>query len=390
MSESGGDMPSRRVGGLLPMALMAAIGSLAVHMLVPALPLVARDLQADEPTIQLTVTLYLVGLGIGQLVAGPVADRLGRRPVLLAGLIVCLAGLLISFGASDATVLIVGRVVTALGGAAAIVSVRAMVADSAAGADATAQLAILTSVVLLSPTLSPVIGGALADAGGWRLIFACLASCAAALIVIAWRRLPETHLQGGARRSPVHDFAQLLGTARFLRFAVAVALSRCALYLFLSASPFLLTERWGLTPSEAGFCCLLVAAAGVGGTLIVRRLRSGGAGFRVGLALAVAGSALMLALGLAGFDGPMTLIAPMIIVGLGTGIAAPAGIAGVMQCVPGLAATSTSLAGALQMVISGAAATIATQMHIAKPSWLAAAILAAAAAAFLAAPTDED
>jgi len=370
------------------LAATGALGSMAVHMFVPSMPLVARDLGARHETIQLAITLYLVGMGLGQLVAGPFADRNGRRPVLICGLLLFTAGTVGCMLAGSGLQLIISRLVQATGAAAVLVAVRAIVADLTERREAAARVAMLMTAQLVSPALSPLLGGAIATVGGWRAIFGVLgvAGLLASLACFTWitetrrERHPDNQLR------LMRSFTRLLGNTRFLRFAAGVACSSCALYVFLSASSFLLLDRYGLGTGQAGVCYAIVALASIGGTFLVRHLELRGGAFRLGLLASSAGGALLIGLASAGCDGPVSLIGPMSLVGLGGGIAAPAGIAGAMHAEEGLEGTAASMAGALQMFVSGATTSIIVHAHLASTLSIAVAIMAAGITGLLVAP----
>lgn len=386
-----GSPPARRRltrGMIFLLAAVGALGSMAIHMFVPAMPIVASDLHALPATVQLAVTLYLVGLGLGQLIAGPAADRLGRRPVLLTGLLLFVAGAVAAAATRDVTLLLAARLVQALGAAAGVVTTRAIVADLSERHEAASKLATLITVVLISPAASPLLGGAIAALGGWRAIFWVLAGCGVAGLLATLALIGETWRPDAARQAEktVQAYARLLRNRRFLRYAGAIACSSCALYIFLSASSFLLIARYGLGPEEAGLCYFLVAGAGIAGTFAVGALEKRGGAFRWGLFGATLGGGLMLVAATLGFDGPVALMAPMVVMGLGTGIAAPAGVAGAMHAEEGLVGTGASLAGALQMMVSGLTTSLIAQAHLETLGAIAICIFAASLLGLFLAP----
>lgn len=160
---------------ILTLAAIAAMGSMAIHMLVPALPLIAADFAIGEARAQQVVSAYLAGLAGGQLVAGPLVDRLGRRPVMLAGLALYILGAAASAFAPQPEWLLLARLVQAAGGACGVVTARVMVGDVFGSARAAGVQATLMTIVLISPAIAPVIGGTIADLAGWRAGGRCLA-----------------------------------------------------------------------------------------------------------------------------------------------------------------------------------------------------------------------
>jgi DHA1 family bicyclomycin/chloramphenicol resistance-like MFS transporter len=143
------------------LASVAALGSMAIHMLVPALPVLAGELGLNPARAQQVVSVYLGGLACGQLIAGPVADRWGRRPVLLLGLACYMLGAAGGALAANFPLLLGARLLQAMGGAAGVVASRVMVGDLFDRAEAASRQATLMTIVLLSPAISPVIGGSL-------------------------------------------------------------------------------------------------------------------------------------------------------------------------------------------------------------------------------------
>lgn len=364
----------------MSLAAVGALGSLAIHMFVPAMPQVATDLHASPAMIEFAVTIYLIGLGTGQLVAGPISDRIGRRPVLIGGLILFTLAAAGCALASSAWMLLAFRAVQALGAAAGILSVRAIVADLSENHEVAAKMAALMAVLLISPAISPLIGGLIASSlGGWRVIFAVLALWGATATTGCYLFLPETAVRYRDRDVPVATYFRLLRNSRFLCFAGGIACSSCALYIFLAASPFLFVDRYGMALGHTGICYIPVACASIAATFLVGRVETLGGAFWLGLASIVIGAALLVAIALARLDNPVTLVGAMMFVGFGCGLAGPAGLAGAIRAEEGAAGTSASLAGALQMIVSGGTASLIARLSIGTPLAMAIAILAVSA-----------
>lgn len=358
---------------ILVLAAISAMGSMATHMVVPALPGLAADLRVSPGTAQQVISFYLFGLAGGQLLAGPAVDTLGRRPVLLAGILLfTVAAILASFSQGPAS-LLGARLFQALGAAAGLVTSRVMVGDLFDKAEAARRQASLMGIVLLSPALAPVLGGLIAGQYGWRPVFWLLAAAGLAVLAISALRVPET-LRKGARANAstgmLHRYRHLLCHMRFLRVTVAVGASSAALYMFLTVAPFLLIEGWGLTEEQAGLCFLLVAGGGILGTLLVGRIERHTPPLPVGLAISAAGAFTALALALlpAAWTGWPALIAPMSFMTVGAGISAPSGFAAIVHAEEGMAGTAVSLAGAIQMGSSGLGAFIIS--HVGHPTQL--------------------
>jgi DHA1 family bicyclomycin/chloramphenicol resistance-like MFS transporter len=372
---------------LLLLAALSALGSLAIHMLVPALPAIARDLRSSDAEIQSALTVYLLALGCGQLIAGPASDIAGRRPVLLLGSILFAAGSAGAALADNVSLLIGARVVQALGGASGLVAARTILSDLTDPRDAAGRLAMLTTVVLVSPALSPVAGGLLTAQWGWRSIFILLTLLGLCALLAGIGMVRETSMQNRVRtRHLLPAYVRLFRNPRFTRYCVTSAAASCALYLFLAGSAFLLNSRYGLSPAEAGICYFLIASAAIAGTFCVAHLERGGGAVRPGAGAIIAGGALMLLLWGLGAASLAALIGPMLFVGFGGGIVVPACIAGAMHAEEGLAGTGASLAGAFQMSATGLLTTLAVYLHQGSVPSLGLGICAVGAVALLAAP----
>lgn len=350
---------------ILLLAGVAAMGSMAIHMLVPALPMIAVDFGIGPAAAQQIVGVYLFGLGAGQLIAGQFVDRAGRRPVLLAGLIAYAAGALGAYLSPALPVLLAARILQAAGGAAGLVSARVIVGDSAAPGEGAARQATLMMVVLVSPALSPAIGGLIAAAVGWRAIFAVLGAASLAALSGVWVAVTETRPEraervpgSGLAASLLTSYAKLLADRRFIGAAGTLGAMSSALYMFLANAPFLLIRVYGLSPQQAGFAFVVIAAGAILGTRLVAMLERRTDALTAGVALGMTGTVAALAIALAGLSGPVALIAPLTLLGVGAGVAGPAGISRAIGVNAALAGTAASLAGAGQMLISGCSITL--------------------------------
>lgn len=335
---------------ILTLAAIAAMGSLATQMVVPALPSIAHDFSASPVASQKVIGIYLAGLATGQLFAGPLADRFGRRPVMVGGLVLFVIGSIAAAGAQGLGWLLAGRLVQALGGAGGIITARVMVGDLFPPEEVAERQATMMSVVLLSPAAAPVVGGAITEWIGWRPIFILLAITGLLVGLIVRFRISESRRQVTAPARNVAQAWKLLAvTPRFTGHALAMALASSSLYAFLAAAPFLMAREHGIGPRDTGLLLLLVAAAGIVGTKFVRRINRSGRGAIRGAAIISAGALLLLAGALLHIDSLAALLLPMGIMGFGTGVLGPSTISQIMLSRPGLEGTATSLAGAIQM-----------------------------------------
>jgi MFS transporter, DHA1 family, multidrug resistance protein len=314
--------------------------ALAIHMLVPALPTVVSELGIGEASAQQLVGIYLIGLGLGQLVAGPLADRFGRRPVMLGGLILYIVGALIAAIGTALPVLLSARLVQALGGAAGLVASRVMIGDIFGQREAAGRQATLMAIVTISPALAPVVGGALTDFLGWRSIPGVLCAIAILAFIAAYTKLQETRpatTHGHSSKQLIPGYMRLLKHRHFLLTTIALATSGSSLYLYLAAAPFLLAGA-GLSPTLAGSSLFLVAASIVVGTRLLRHAQRRGDAVLYGTLSATVGGALVLVLALCGATSPAALLLPVTLIGFFTPFTMTrVGVALVLSLILGLA-----------------------------------------------------
>jgi DHA1 family bicyclomycin/chloramphenicol resistance-like MFS transporter len=337
------------------LALVTAIAPAALHMLVPALPMLAVVFHAAPGAVQLVLTLFLAGIAVGQLVYGPVSDRFGRRPVLLAGLTLFVGGTVLCGLAWSLPVLIVGRTLAAMGGCAGMVLGRAIVRDVYDRERSARALATIMMVMSLAPSLSPAIGAYLAQWVGWRADFVLLGAVGATVLILTAVKLEETHMPASVDLvSMIGSLVLLLRSPAFLSFVVATAFTSASWFTFLAAAPYLLAERLHEPPSTYGLMILLPMAGYVLGNASVVRLSvllGSTRLFVVGLALSLA-SGVMLAIWCLADLTPWALFVPMAISSIGNGLSQPAGVAAGLSVYPRIAGAASGLMGFAQMMIA--------------------------------------
>ncbi|WP_426324060.1 multidrug effflux MFS transporter [Microbacterium sp. E-13] len=359
---------------LLTLALLAAISPLATAMYLPALPAMAAELGTDAPTLQLTVTAFMVGLAVGQVVLGPLSDRVGRRPVLLVGTSVCVVASLACALAPGIHLLIAARLVQGLAGAAGIVLGRAIVADTVHGEAAARAFSLLMAIGAIAPVVAPLLGGPLAESSGWRGVFAALTGLAALMLLAAIVLLPET-LPAGRRRareaaSGRNEAWAIVRRPRFIGYTVVLVFAYATLIAYVAASPFVLQEGFGLAP---GAFALAFAANAVGLTLASftsarlvrrippRRLLAAGITAEAAAVLVLLGAALA-----------RTLTAPLLLVLLWLSVACLGFVMGnatslAMDEAGRGAGSASALLGASQFGLAALAAPVATSGTIGSP-----------------------
>jgi DHA1 family bicyclomycin/chloramphenicol resistance-like MFS transporter len=342
---------------LVLLSAVTALGFCALHMVVPALPLLVPVFDDSPARVQLVLTLYLAGIAAGQLVYGPLSDRFGRRPVLIAGLALFLAGTLLCAAAWSLTALIVGRLLQALGACAGIVLARAIIRDVYEREAAARGLALVMMAMSLAPAVSPAFGAYLAEWFDWRAIFVLLGALGAIVFAATLVRLPETNFHrvsldlAGMGRTAI----LLLRSPAFIAFALCSACTSASWFTFIAAAPQLLAHALGEPPSTYGLMILLPMAAYMLGNAAAARfaLRFGSLALVVcGRALAfVAAVAMALWWLAAGLD-VWVLFVPIALSSIGDGLSQPSAMAAGLSIYPRLAGTASGLMGFTQMIVA--------------------------------------
>jgi DHA1 family bicyclomycin/chloramphenicol resistance-like MFS transporter len=239
------------------LAAMSAFGPLATDMYLPAFPAIATGLAADPSAVQKTLAAFFAGMGIAQLVFGPLADRLGRRPPLLVGLGIFV---LASVGCSltgDVGWLTFWRFVQGLGGCAGMVMARAIVRDLTEGPATIRLMSRLMLVVTLAPILAPSIGSLLLGLGGWRAIFWALAAYGSGLAVVVTLLLRESLPPERRRRDSLLGilsvYGRMLSNRRFMGLTLAGVVPMAGMFAYIAGSPFVFMEFHGVSPRNYGF-----------------------------------------------------------------------------------------------------------------------------------------
>jgi MFS transporter, DHA1 family, multidrug resistance protein len=342
---------------------MAGMSSLSLNILVPAMPGLATKLAADPARVQLTVSLYLMGLAVAQLVFGPLSDRFGRRPVVLAGLaLATVASTAAIFAASIAT-LVIARVAQSLGASTGQTIGRAIIRDLYDRQHAASMIGLVTSVVVLMPMIAPLIGGILDTLFGWEAIFAFTAAVSFAICAWAMLGLPETRNLSLGPNSERHfraDLAALAASPRFFGYALCAGLGSAPFFSFLGAAPHVVVSMLGRTSAEYGLWFFVPSIGFMAGNFAVSRLTTR---FGIdaliwwGIALTIAGCLLNVAVyvALPGWE-MATIFLPQIVIGFGNGLLLPTSIAGAVSIRPQVAGTASGVTGFVQMGIAAVAA----------------------------------
>jgi len=351
--------PARTV---VVLGLLSTFGPLSLDLYLPALPQLADDLGASASLAQLSITACLVGLAVGQLVAGPLSDRLGRRRPLIVGLVAFLLASVACALAPSAAVLVLLRLVQGLAGAAGIVISRAIARDLYSGRALMIFFSRLLLVAGLAPVIAPVLGGQLTRIMTWRGIFGVLAGFGAVLLLAGLFGLketlpPERRIVGSFRRT-LQAYNTLLHDRFFVGCALSSGLAGASMFAYIAGSTFVLQRIYGMSPQGFSlvFGCIslgLVAAAQGGARLALVWPLPRVLGF--GLTINFLGATALLITVISGL--PLgALIGALVIMVCAVGLIFPTANALAMADYPDLAGTASSLQGLSQFVFGAVAA----------------------------------
>ena len=354
------------------LAVLMAIGPLSVDLYLPSLPDIGRALDATTADVQLTISSYLIGFAVGQIVYGPVSDIFGRKKILLGALVIfCLATLACAC-APSITVLIAARVVQALGSSGAIVLARAVVRDLYSGPRAGRELALMGMIMGIAPIGAPMIGGVLETAFGWQACFLFVFAGGVMAFCAVWWLLPETLRHKQSARLEIAELVGAYGlVARdrgFLAHSALVSSSFAGLFAFISGASFVLQDFFALTP--IGFSLAFAAASAgniIGASLAAKFVMRAGLDRTIGagaLAQCVGGAGTLVATALMPTSAVAFLV-PMTLYMIGLGLAMPQALAGALQPFPRYAGTASSLVGMSQQTIAALAGAVVGQMLVA-------------------------
>jgi MFS transporter, DHA1 family, multidrug resistance protein len=334
---------------------VAAVSPLGINMYLPSMPGMARAFGVDFTTIQLTLSLYLAAMAVGQLLIGSLSDRFGRRPVLLTGLLVFMIGSIVCLSAQNVSVLIVGRVVQAIGGCAGITLSRAIVRDLYGRNQVASMIGYVTMGMAVAPMMAPTIGGVLDTLYGWRASFGFLTIFGGLALLFAFRSLAETnHNRGvaGSLRQLGRGYASLFNSRLFWGYTLAASFISAVFFAFLAGAPYVMIELMGRSPAEYGFYFAIVPSGYILGNFATGRLASRIGPNRmilIGTLMALVSVAAMAAGFATGVLHPLALFGPMFFIGVGNGLVLPNGIAGAVSVRPDVAGAAAGLSGSLQI-----------------------------------------
>ena len=360
-----------RVPLIIPAVLISASAAsiLSTDLYTPSLPHLPAYFDTDAESVQLTLSLNLLSFALAQLLYGPLSDRFGRRPVLLAGM---LAFVLCSLGcalAQSVEALIVARTLQGITAATEAVVALAVIRDLYDDESGVRVLGAYGMTVALAPAVGPIIGGYVHVWQGWRANFILLAVVAAVVVALVWRFLPETTTPDRAAMRPrrlLDDYWALFRTRRYLVTALVLGATLGALFGFITAAPFILIDRLGVRTQDFGYYQAAIVVAfflgSFGANRGVARLCAERM-LRVGLGLALLGGLGLPLVLLAGLETATAITATMSVYGLGLGFTFAAGPVVALAAAPGGRGVAAAMLGTLEMTGGALGALAVTAFH---------------------------
>ncbi len=341
--------------------LMSATVSsqLALTIFLPSLPTIATTFGVAYGTAQLTLSVYLFAFAFAQLAVGPLSDRMGRRPVLLASLVVFTLGSAACALSPTIETLIASRLVQACGACGGVVLGRAIVRDSRSAQEAPRSMGYMASAMALAPALSPLLGGQLLGRFGWQSNFWFTAAVGLAVLVAVWAILGETAPKaapraGGVVRDYLDGFRVVLRERRFVGLMIAATCASSGFNVFFSGGPILLIQVMGVAAEAFGWFTLAWAGNFVLGSLVSSRLQGRVKSLLLipaGQIVLTIGALAMMATAMLGYVTPLALIVPLVLMGWGNGLNMPNAMANALSSVPAnRVGAASALMGFVQMI----------------------------------------
>jgi DHA1 family bicyclomycin/chloramphenicol resistance-like MFS transporter len=350
---------------------LVALAPMSTDIAIPALPAIGRALSASPGEVGLVISLFALGVGLMQLVYGPLSDRYGRRRVLMAALVIYLVATVGIVLAPDIESLIALRFLQAIGACAGTVLGRAIVRDMFDRDRAGQVLGYVMTAMTLLPGLGPIVGGELLVAFGWRAVFGLILAIGMVIAFCAWRYLPETLDE--ARRQPVEPrqilrhFGVMLRHRGYLGFTCAICGAFVALFGYIAGASYAYIDALGVAENRVGWLILAAVAGYIAGGFTASSFQRALGGLErvvlLGLVIMVLAGFAMAALMVLGDHRVWAVALPASIIFAGCGAALPQATAGVLGPFPHVAGTASSLMGALQMLTGAITAALISHAY---------------------------
>ena len=357
---------------LLLLAALVALGPLSVDMYLPAMPAMMAGFGTDIATMHLTLSTYLAGFALFHLVCGPLADRFGRKPILLLGTALFVVSCLGCSQSTSMQQLLVFRFLQGVGACVGPTLARTVVRDVFGPVRAARALSLIAMLMALAPAVAPSLGGVMLLVFPWPSIFLFLASYGVVVVILIYRLLPETM----PKRQSLHplsiarNYGELLTDPFYLLVTVTSGLIYAGLLSYLSSSSFIYIEMLGVPVEWFGLVFLTAVTGYMLGSGISARLSSSRGSEQLLLLGALLSLSASIVMWLANFLLPQSVAAlalPMVVYSTGLGLVLPHGMAIAMRPFPHIAGTASALLGFIQMAFSAVASGVVGLLVIDSP-----------------------
>ncbi|HEX6993632.1 MAG TPA: Bcr/CflA family efflux MFS transporter [Gammaproteobacteria bacterium] len=323
---------------IVTLVLATALGPLAMSAFIPAIPFIQSHFAVSTTTAQLTLTLSMLAMAFASLGYGGLADRYGRKPVLVGGVAVAVAGSLVCAAATSVWLVIAGRILQSAGASAGLVITRVIVRDVYGDEESVSVLAHITAAMAIAPLVGPIVGGYVIDYFGWRVLFVAVALLAALVMGLLAMRLPETRPAGASPARGGHDFAAapylaLLAHLPYVRYAVYGAMMQGVFVAFIGGAPYVATEVFEMSAASYGWHFMVAPIGYLIGSLIAGRYGNRFSReplLKAGAWLAVLVCALALWMSAQPWFGPWSFFMPMCVLSCVIGVVFPSAQVGLL------------------------------------------------------------
>lgn len=354
----------------LLLAALIATAPFAIDTYLPAIPAMADDFGATTHAVEVSISTFLIGFALGQLIGGPVSDRIGRRPIALTGLIIYIITSAIITSVESSTALNVMRFIQAIGGGFALVVVGASVRDLYDGKEAARMFALIAVIMMIAPLVAPTVGSVLLVWFNWQAIFVLLAIYGSVMLFVVWFKMPETtkyrpRYAGPARRI-WWTYLGVLRTRKAVGFMLTHTGASAVMFSFLTDSPFMYIDFFGVSPAVFpylfGCNVVVIVICNRLNNPLLRRLECHQI-LMIGAGIQLA-SVIGLFFAINVFEPTLYSVVPLVMLSVGMiGLTAPNATASFMQYFPHIGGTATALMGTIQFATGAVAGMLIGHFH---------------------------
>jgi DHA1 family bicyclomycin/chloramphenicol resistance-like MFS transporter len=387
MTHAAPDHPKTPWGTVIMLGSLSGFAPLSLDLYLPSLPMMGEALHATPGETQATVSTFIFGMAVGQLIYGPASDRLGRRAPVIAGILIFIAASALCALAADIRTLTVLRFVQALGGCAGAVVARAIVRDRFGPTETARMLSLMMLIMGVAPILAPLMGGYVATLFGWRACFWVLTAFGVVMGLVVFTRLPESRsaatLAQASAENPFQAYLALLSDRRVLGYALCSALNGAVFFTYIAGAAGLIIGYYGISPSNFGWVFGANAMGLIGATQINRHLLRRMTADQVLRRAILVAAVLAALLALAAFTGlgERWTFLPILFCLMATyGFTQANAMAGALNADPARSGAISSLLGAVTFAMGALGSTVASALEDGTPRPMALVMVSAAAA----------